>query len=326
MFSSATTSSFAALLLLAATCFAQEPKAASEEDPYATLPPKRAALERMLSERGAPETFEAAIKKAREQGVGDQAILEARFLYHVDRREDDKIAAMLPEFLKRKEEFKLEQSEIFAVTEDWLAVVEYVQAIAALKKNDRGGFKKHITEAFWLSPRQASAFAPHIDRLRMDEAMRAVKIDGSIKLPSLLANDPVELGTLMRDRKALLLHFWSPWSRECEASMPDFKVTATELEKHGVAVASLLAESTPEAVKDAKEIVKGLGDKPPGVWLLDQEKDSLLRLLRVQNLPTMVLVSSEGGVIFNGHPSEDELWDALSKLAPEVKRPAVEGH
>lgn len=325
MFASRSISSFATLLL-AAACLAQEPKDVKEEDPYASLPPQRAALERMLSERGAPDAFEAAIKKARAQGAGDQAILEARFLYHVDRREDDKIAAMLPEFLKRKDEFKLEESEIFAVTEDWLAVVEYVQAIAALKKDNRGDFKKHITEAFWLSPRQASAFAPHIDRLRMDEAMRKVKVDGAIKLPSLLAKEPLELGVLMRDRKALLLHFWSPWSRECEASMPDFKVTATELEKHGVAVASVLAESTPDAEKDAKEIVAGLGDKPPGVWLLDREKDSLLRLLRIQNLPTMVLVSPEGEVTFNGHPSEDDLWDKLSKLAPEVKRPAVEGH
>jgi hypothetical protein len=153
-----------------------------------------------------------------------------------------------------------------------------------------------------------------------------VKIDGTIKLPSLLAKDPVELGALMRDHKALLIHFWSPWSRESESSMPDFKVTATELEKHKVAVASLLAESTPEAQKDAKEIIKGLGDKPPGVWLVDQEKDSLMRLLRVQDLPTMVLVSPEGGILFNGHPSEDELWDALSKLAPDVKRPPVDEH
>jgi len=326
MFSSATTSSLAALLLLAATCFAQKPKAASEDDPYASLPPKRAALERMLSERGTPTAFEAAIKKAREQGIGDQAVLEARFLYHVDRREDDKIAEMLPEFLKRKDDFKLEQSEIFAVKEDWLAVVEYVQAIADLKKKDRDGFKKHITEAFWLSPRQASAFAPHIDRLRMEETMRNVKIDPALKLPSLRGNDPVELGTLMRDHKALLLHFWSPQSHESEESMPDFKTTATELQKHGISVASLLAESTPEAVKEAKEVLKDLGDKPPGVWLVDQEKDSLMRLLRVQDLPTMVLVSPEGGILFNGHPSEDELWDALSKLAPDVKRPPVDEH
>lgn len=326
MIPSGTTSAIAALMILAASCFAQDAKPAPEEDPYASLPPKRAALERMLSERGAPDALDAAIKKAREQGVSDQAILEARFLYHVDKREDDKIAAMLPEFLKRKDVFKLEDSEIFAVKEDWLAVVEYVQAIAALKKNDRDGFKKHITEAFWLSPKQGSAFAPHIDRLRLDEAMRSVKIDGAIKLPSLLANDPLELATLLRERKAMLLHFWSPWSRECEASMPDFKVTATELEKHGVAVASVLAESTPEAAKDAKEIVAGLGDKPPGVWLLDREVDPLLRLLRIQNLPSMVLISADGGVLFNGHPSEDGLWQALSKMAPQVKRPAIEEH
>jgi Thioredoxin-like len=310
-----------ASLLLAACCLAQELK--PEEDPYAGLPPKRAALERMLSERGTTEAFDAAVKKAREQGVGEQPILEATFLYHVDRREDDKLAAMLPEFLKRKDAFKIEDSEIFAVREDWLAVVEYVQAIAALKKDDKDGFKKHITEAFWLSPRQGSAFAPHIDRMRLDEAMRNVKIDPSTKLVQLLAAEKTELSTLLKDRKALLLHFWSPWSRECEDSMPDFKVTALELQKNGIAVASLVFESTPEALGDAKSIVNALGTPPPGAWLVDREKDSLHRMLRIQSVPSMVLVSPEGRVIFNGHPSEDRLWEALSALAPEIRRPAI---
>jgi hypothetical protein len=310
-----------ASLLLAACCLGEEP--APEEDPYASLPPRRAALERMLSERGTPEEFDAAVKMARGQGVNEQAVLEARFLYHVDRREDDKLAAMLPEFMARRDSFKLDESEIFAVREDWLAVVEYVQAIAALAKNDRDGFKKHITEAFWLSPRQGSAFAPHIDRLRLDESMRQVKIEPGLELPDVLAGKPVALGSLMKDKKALLLHFWSPWSRECEDSMPDFKVVALELGKHGVAVASLLVESTPDALKDAKDIVARLGDAPPGAWLADREKDSLHRLLRIQNVPAMVLVSPEGRVLFNGHPSEDRLWETLSGLAPDIVRPAL---
>ena len=310
-----------ASLLLAACCLAQELK--PEEDPYAALPPKRAALERMLSERGTPEAFDTAVKKAREQGVGEQPILEATFLYHVDRREDDKLAAMLPEFLKRKDGFKLEDSEIFAVREDWLAVVEYVQAIAALKKDDRDGFKKHITEAFWLSPRQGSAFAPHIDRMRLDEAMRDVKVDPSTKLVQLLAAEKTELSALLKDRKALLIHFWSPWSRECEDSMPDFKVTTLELQKNGIAVASLIFESTPEALGDAKTIANTLGTPPPGAWLVDREKDSLHRMLRIQSVPSMVLVSPEGRVIFNGHPSEDRLWDALAEIAPDIRRPAL---
>jgi len=313
------------LAMMAALACAQEPKAAPEEDPYVSLPPKRAALERMLSERGDRDAFQAAVKRARAEGVNDQAILEATFLYHVDRHEDDDLATMLPEFMKRKEGFKLEESEIFGVREDWLAVVEYVQAIAALKKNDRDGFKKHITEAFWLSPRQGSAFAPHIDRMRMEEAMREVKIGfEEIKLPSVFGGDPVPLAAVMDKRKALLLHFWSPSSRECESSMPDFKVTALELQKHGIAVVSVIAESTPEAVKDAKGIISDLGKTPPGAWLVDSDKDSLSRMLRIQSVPVMVLVSPEGRVLFNGHPSEDSLWEALSKLAPDAKRPALQ--
>ncbi len=308
-------------LLAAACCLAQEPE--PEEDPYADLPPKRAALERMLSERGAPATFDAAVKKAREQGVAEQPILEATFLYYVDRHEDDKIAAMMPEFLKRKDSFKLEESEIFAVREDWLAVVEYVQAIAALKKNDRAGFKKHITEAFWLSPKQGSAFAPHIDRMRLDEAMRDVKIDPSTGLDQMFAEGKSELSSLLKDRKALLLHFWSPWSRECEESMGDFKVTALELQKNGIAVASLLSESTADAIGDAKKIVNALGAAPPGAWLVDREQDPLHRMLRIQSVPSMVLVSPDGRVIFNGHPSEDRLWTALAAIAPEIRRPAL---
>jgi hypothetical protein len=59
--------------------------------------------------------------------------------------------------------------------------------------------------------------------------------------------------------------------------------------------------------------------------LIDREKDTLSRLLRIQSVPAMVLVSAEGKVLFNGHPSEDHLWEALSKLAPGAKRPALEG-
>lgn len=105
--------------------------------------------------------------------------------------------------------------------------------------------------------------------------------------------------------------------------MPDFKVTALELQKNGIAVASLISESTPDALGDAKTIANTLGNPPPGAWLVDREKDSLHRMLRIQSVPSMVLVSPEGRVIFNGHPSEDRLWTALAALAPDIRRPAL---
>ena len=152
---------------------------------------REVALDNLLSERDSDKELESVITAAKKNGISEQAILEARFLYHVDRREDEAVAAMLPAFLKQRENFKLGDSAIFSVKEDWLAVVEYVQAIASLKKGEKDAFKSHISEAFWLSPRQASAFAPHIERMRLEEAMRSVRIDFESKLTALGGGDEV---------------------------------------------------------------------------------------------------------------------------------------
>jgi hypothetical protein len=284
--------------------------------------PREAALDNLLSERGTVEALDAAIAEARKTGVSDQAILEARFLYHIDRREDQAIAAMLPEFLKQRESFKLEDSAIFAVKEDWLAVIEYVQAIDSLEKGDKAAFKTHITEAFWLSPRQASAFTPHIERMRLEETMRAVKLDLGTKFPPLVSADPVALDSLISGKKALLLHFWSPLSPECEAAMPDFAATAATLATNGIAVASLVSDDTPKLLTDARAMIHPLGEKPPGAWLIDSKEKPIGRELRIQTLPAFVLVSPEGKIIYNGDPTEDEFWDALKKIDDHITRPA----
>ena len=287
-----------------------------------TASPREIALDTLLSERESDKAFDAAIVGARKNGISEQAILEARFLYHVDRREDDAIAAMLPEFLKQREVFKLEDSQIFSVKEDWLAVLEYVQAIDSLKKGDKTAFKSHITEAFWLSPRQASAFAPHIDRMRLEEAMRAVKIDFTTKLIPVTAGDPVPLDKLVADKKAMLLHFWSPLSRECEASMPDFITTAKSLSEKGIAIVSLISDDSPKTLTAAREMIHPLGANPPGAWLIDSKENPLSRNLRVQGLPLFVLVANDGRILFNGDPTDDAFWEALTKIDPQIIRPA----
>src|SRR5690606_22426059 len=119
--------------------------------------------------------------------------------------------------------------------------------IDALLKGDRDGFKKHITEAFWLSPRQGAAFAPHIERLRLKDAMAKLRIDFSLPLPDLTGKQ-TSLAELSEGSKALVLHFFSPWSRECEESMPDFRAVAAELAKHKIAVVSVVGEPVPAAI------------------------------------------------------------------------------
>jgi hypothetical protein len=318
---SAAVMSLLALLSVVTAETKDRPREAGSPNPS----PREVALDNLLSERDSAGALETVVKAARENGIKEQAILEARFLYHVDRREDDALAAMLPEFLKQQELFKIEDSAIFGVKEDWLAVTEYVHAIASLKKGDKDAFKSHITEAFWLSPRQASAFAPHIDRLRLEESMRGVKIDFETRFIPLAGGDAVSLTSLMRDKKALILHFWSSASRECEASMPDFVITAKTLAEKGVAVVSILPDSKPETIAAAREMVRSLGPEAPGAWLLDQKENPFARELRVQTLPVFVLVSNEGRVLFNGDPSDDGLWDELLKLDPLITRPEMTG-
>jgi hypothetical protein len=310
----------AGFLLGASSLIAQEGQ--PQESP---LSPKEDAIEQMLSERESPEALQKAIQTAQARNVSEQAILEARFLFHVDRAEDKEIAALLPDFLSLKDRFKLDDSEIFAGKDDWLAVTEYVQALAALEKGDKDGFKRHITEAFWLSPRQGAAFAPHIDRIRLMDAMKAVRIDFGKGYTDTLTGKPTDFGAIIGTRKGLLLHFWSPWSEECEATIADFLVSAEYLSANDVAVASVLPETSAKVIADAKAMLDATGRKLSGSWIVDSEKNPICAQLNVQSVPVVVLVSPDGAILFNGHPTDEEFWRSLGKINPAIVRPEMRG-
>ena len=294
---------------------------ALKADEAGSEPSLREAVDHMLSERESKESLEKAIAEARRRGASEQSVLEARFLYSVDRRDDATIASLAPEFLERRDDFRLEDSEIFGVREDWLAVVEYAQAIACLERDDREGFKRHITEAFWLSPKQGAAFAPHIDRLRLTDAMKKLKLDFSTSLET-LSGEKTSLQTVVGERKALLLHFFSPWSRECEESLPDFDRLATSLDAAGIAVISIVGEADAGTRTDTLAILDAHQGTEAGVWAMDSTSHPLTTSLRIQSAPTMVLAALDGSILFNGHPSEDQLWNDVSRIAPDFKRPA----
>jgi len=310
------------LCLLLASSLTAAPDGGSNKQAAAS--PRAAALEALLAERESPAALQRAIDRARQAGVGEQVIFEARFLFLVDRHDDDGIAALLPDFNKLDAAFKLEQSGIFATREDWQAVGEYLNALDALKHGDKAAFKRHITEAFWLSPQQGAAFAPHIDKLRLAEAMKEFKLDFAEEFKTISGDGAQSLKKIIGERKALLLHFWSPWSDGADDGMPDFTATAKVLTHHGIAVASLLPEAAPKLLADAAESIKSIGANPPGAWLADAEADPLHRRLRVRGFPTMVLIGADGTVLFNGDPADDALWQALRKVDPQLARPRLD--
>lgn len=291
--------------------------------PKSPLSPREDAIEQLLSERESPAALQKAIEAARNLKVSEQAILEARFLFHVDRAEDKEIAALLPEFLALKDKFSLDESETFACLDDWLAVTEFVHALVALEKNDKDGFKRHITEAFWLSPRQAAAFAPHIERIRLMDAMKSVRVDFGKGYTNTLTGQPADFGTIIGTKKGLLLHFWSPWSQECQATIADFLISAKYLQSNNVAVASVLPETSAKVITDAKTMLSAVEETISGSWIVDSKSNPVSAQLKVQSVPVVVLVSPDGAVLFNGHPTDEEFWRSLGKINPAIVRPEM---
>lgn len=282
-------------------------------------------IERLFEER-TPETFEAAYLAASDAGVHKQTLIEARFLYLVDLNNFKKLGEFSKTLLAQKADFNIDDSLIFAVPEDFFAIVEYAQAVDALNKKNKVNFKKHITEAFWLSPAQAPIFGRLVDEERMRDIMEKIVIDLSRSLPSQTTkNKPLTLREHLGDSKAIVLHFWSPWARESIESMNDFYTTAELLQKHNIPVASILLSGAPESRQDADIHIQENADKTTAPWLLDFEKNTLGSRLRIQAFPTVILLSQKGKVLFNGHPAQEEFWQELHQMNSMIKRPTVAG-
>lgn len=282
---------------------------------------KEAILDQLFSALGYKEEFDAALKKAKQAGIHPQVILEARFLNLVDLGDHAAIAAMLPELMERRDSFDPNHSEVFAIKDDWLAIVHYAQALAALEKHDEPSFKKHITEAFYLSPRQAPVFSPHIEKFRLEKAMQSISFPLEKSLPSQSDGKNVALSQLMKGNKAIILYFWSPMSRDIEVNLPDFIITTQACQANQMPILAILTGKYPEMHQDAEMIRKEDASQAQCTWLVDSNTSSLTSLLHIKDLPTMVIVSPQGKILFNGQPSDGAFWNTLQKISPEFKKP-----
>jgi thiol-disulfide isomerase/thioredoxin len=288
------------------------------DPPDVILPPKEAAMDALFAIPATLKELEAAEAEARKQGVPEQTIYEARFLFHVEHKNDQGIIALLPIWEKQEKVFSLDHSEIFATREDFLAVIEFSRALKALSENKRDDFKKHITEALWLSPAQASAFTPYIENLRLAEHIRSTQLDFSAELPDIESRKPSSLQSMVDQKRALLLHFWSPWSPDCDTAMMDLSSVCPSLEKEKIALASVLVDGRTEILAEAKDFLKNQEKPLPGPQLIDRTKNSLSSLLRVTDLPTLVLISPEGKILFHGKPGDEKLMEKIKQL-PSLK-------
>ena len=289
------------------------------------LPNDREKLLEALLNAPDRASLDQAIKNGKAAGLPDQLFLEARFVFLVNEDNRGALATLSTELEAHLPKFSPDDTMLFAVKEDFASIVQYTKALAALQDNDTTLFKKHITEAFWLAPSHATQFAPLIDDIRINEAMKKITLDLNLKFEDQrLKGESKSLKAIAGGSPAFLIHFWSPWASQSTAIMDEFLIISDSLIKNNIPVASILLSSTAEARRAGDDFLTKEKRGKIAHWLVDTEKFSLGSLMRVSSFPTVVLVSNKGEILFNGDPADRRLWELLTAINPEISVPTID--
>ena len=304
------TSALLALIIILQSASAQEPEAKKVSQEM---------MQRLFNPNASADELLATTKDASKAGVPRQQIIEAKLVWGLRSQNTEWLVKMLPELEVLATNFEVAQSAGMKSAEEIKAFIEYTKALQARAVNDEAGFKKHIQEAFWLSPTQATLFAQTIDKSRRESKLATMKIDLQIALVT-SAGEATTLADQMAGKKAILLDFWASWCGPCMQLMPELKIKADHLSKYGIAVAGMNkddqnAETVAEKVRSEQDITFP--------WLIEPTERPFTKMLEIDSIPRMILIGTDGKVLFNGHPQDPELWNALTKLDPEIKAPTA---
>ena len=289
----------------------------------ANADPQREQLEADLFTVRTPQGFELTKEQASSAGIHQQVILEATFLYYVDTENYKGIISLHEKFQEHLEKFDLDKSKIFATKEQWQSVIEYSLALKALENEQEDTFKKHITEAFWLSPETASAFSHHITTVRNKKIMANITISPERGMLILENQNPVSFKNIIKDNDALVLRFWSPWNQQIDTTYPYIINAAQQCSQNKIAFASVLTGSDKALIDSAKDIINTNKPVLPSQWLIDSNVKSFAKQLRIADLPTVIIITKDGKITYHGSASNTLFWQNLTAINPKIKQPNI---
>ncbi len=126
-----------------------------------------------------------------------------------------------------------------------------------------------------------------------------------------LDGPPLDSGSLAGS--VALIDFWATWCPPCVASMPHLETLHQEYAPRGFKLVSVNTEP------DSAERVRNFVREHQLTFPIYVDRGNLQRSLRVQTLPTALLVDAQGEVreIYVGAPSPSELRRKIERLLPQ---------
>jgi thiol-disulfide isomerase/thioredoxin len=272
-------------------------------------------VQKLLNYEATLEEFTKAAEEAAKAGAPAQLLAEAKLVWGLHNENQEYLMKILPELEAAAKNFKIDEAAAVTDPDEFNGLISYIRALDAKKRGDEVALKKHVSEALWLNPEQGELLGSTINEFRKEQKMAKVTVD--MKLPITTSKgEATTLADQLGDNKAILLDFWATWCGPCINLMPELRKNAELLKKHGIVVAGMNNESD-EAKADAMRAKKDM--KMP--WLVEPKGSPFSEQLDIDSIPRMILLSPEGKVLYNGHPMESGLWEALKKVDPTIQAP-----
>jgi len=271
--------------------------------------------------RVAEVSFEEAYAAAKEAGVAEPFLVEAQTIHFLSTGNMPELFGHLEKLEAVSGDLEYGTDKPFQSERQLVGLIASIRAIRAYEANDVAEFEKQAASSYINAPQYNQAFGllQLMTELRRKEIQESAMANLRIPMDLTIASADGEKKTLtewLGGNQALLIDFWASWCGPCIQLMPELKTKAETLPSQGVVVMAMNTDADDPVGKAKKVREQHNMDVMP--WLLEPEDRPLSRMLMIDSIPRMILVSPEGEVLYNGHPMDPSLKSALARLDVKI--------